>query len=104
MKAKQEADSKPLTIRDILYRDYLRIRNKGTWGIVASIVILVSLLHAIEVLGETVWPRVIELMKHKNIERWQIYFFGSWTLNIVSFALSNVLYSFCYAVNLPFFE
>jgi sterol desaturase/sphingolipid hydroxylase (fatty acid hydroxylase superfamily) len=64
----------------------------------------VSLLQSIEVLGETVWPRVIELMMLKNIERWHIYFFGSWTLNIVSFALSNVLYSFCYAVNLPFFE
>jgi sterol desaturase/sphingolipid hydroxylase (fatty acid hydroxylase superfamily) len=60
MKAKQEADSKPLTIRDILYRDYLRIRNKGTWGIVASIVILACLLQTIEMFGEIVWPRVIE--------------------------------------------
>jgi hypothetical protein len=104
MKAKQEADSTPMTIRDILYRDYLRIRNKGAWGIVASIIILVSLLQAIEMFGETVWPRVIELMKLKNIERWQFYFFGSWTLNIVSFALSNVLFSLCYALNHPFFE
>jgi sterol desaturase/sphingolipid hydroxylase (fatty acid hydroxylase superfamily) len=104
MKANQKADSKPLTIREILYRDYLRIRNKGTWGIIASIVMLVSLLQAIEMFGDTVWPRIIELMKLKNIERWQFYFFGSWTLNIVSFALSNVLFSLCYALNLPFFE
>jgi hypothetical protein len=43
-------------------------------------------------------------MKLKNIERWQFYFFGSWTLNIVSFALFNVLFSLCYALNHPFFE
>ena len=43
-------------------------------------------------------------MKLKNIERWSFYFFGAWTLNIVSFALSNVIFSLCYALNHPFFE
>ena len=41
----------PLTLREILYRDYLRIRNKGRSGIIISLILLIILLNVIEIVG-----------------------------------------------------
>ncbi len=97
-------DSSRVTIRDILYRDYLRLRNKGTYGIIASTLMLIGLLYLIEYLGKLVWPKVNEMIELYGIEKWKFYFFASWTTNILTFTVANSIYGIFYSLNHPFFE
>jgi hypothetical protein len=53
-----------VTIGDILYRDYLRMRNKGPSGLLASTIMLISLLYLIENMGKMVWPKVNEAIAY----------------------------------------
>jgi hypothetical protein len=97
-------ESSRVTFRDILYRDYLRMRNKGPYGVLASTIMLVGLLYFIEYLGKLVWPMVNETIEFYGIEKWKFYFFASWTANILTFSIANSIYGICYSLNHPFFE
>ena len=93
-----------VTVKDIVYRDYLRMRNKGAFGLVTSTVLLIGSLYLIEYLGHLVWPKVNEMIDYYHLEKWQFYFFASWTVNISTFLIANLCYSICYTIGHPFFE
>ena len=97
-------ESSRVTFRDILYRDYLRMRNKGPCNLLASTIMLVALLYFTQYLGWLVWPMVNETIEFYGIEKWKFYFFSSWTTNILAFSIANSIFGICYSLNHPFFE
>jgi hypothetical protein len=101
---KVDSSSERVTVKEILYRDYLRLRNKGTGGIIASSVMLIALLYFIEFFGKFAWPKVNEMIDIYGIEKWKFYFFASWSTNICTFLIANLVYGIFYSLNHPFFE
>jgi hypothetical protein len=97
-------ESSRVTIRDILYRDYLRMRNKGPCSVLASTIMLIALLYFTEYVGKLVWPKINEIIELYGIEKWKFYFFSSWTTNILAFSIANSIFGICYSLNHPFFE
>jgi len=97
-------ESSRVTFRDILYRDYLRMRNKGPCSLLASTIMLVGILYFIEYFGKLVWPKVNDMIESYGIEKWKFYFFASWTTNILTFTIANSIYGIFYSLNHPFFE
>jgi hypothetical protein len=54
--------------------------------------------------GKLVWPSVISLMTHYNIQKWHVILFFGWAYHIAFVLISNLVMWAIYHINLPFFE
>jgi len=51
-----------------------------------------------------VWPGVLRFMEEYKLEKWQLYFFGTWAWNASLVFITNLVMWAIYEIELPFFE
>lgn len=55
-------------------------------------------------LASRMWPDLLGLMEEYKLEKWHLYFFGTWAWNASLVLLTNLVMWAIYEMELPFFE
>ena len=66
----KEKISETVTLKELIHRDYVRLKDKGIRGIVLSLALLIFLVQGLASFYQAVWPFVTYYRKLYQITDW----------------------------------
>eukprot|EP00347_Sterkiella_histriomuscorum_P015948 403355075 len=101
---KLRATKETVTVQKVIDREIQRYQRRGKTGIILAFIQIAFLLWIVPQMGQIFWPKLLDLMKIYNLEKWQISFINSFGWSAISYFLYNFIFWIIYHLELPFFE
>ena len=83
-------------LKELVMRDYLRLKSRGRWPLVITVVMSIVQLYLAEWFGREYWPAILEYMEKNEYNEWWFCFCLGHAVSIPTLIGTNVIFMLIY--------